>query len=168
MYSLKRAEERKVKSGAEGQQAVAPRKFLKKNAGAQRAQISKPVAIPAQTKKVVEKQIEEKQEEEKVPAVVVSTEESDNDETEEERAHRKYVENILNADAAGRAQSDAISELATKEILQAGKAGKQAAQTRDLMGDYLVQMEEACDKLQRDVVMKVSVELMKPAPFMGR
>ena len=109
--------------------------------------------------------MEKQEEEEIVPAVVVSTEESDNDETEEERAHRKYVENILNADAAGRAQSDAISELATKEILQAGKAGKQAAQTRDLMGDYLVQMEEACDKLQETVVAQVSMELNKDKPF---
>ena len=106
MNSLKRAGERNVKAGVSGQseqQAVAPRKFLKKNTGAQRAQVSKPVTLPAQTKKVVEKKIEEKQEEEKEPVVVPSTEESDEDETEEERAHRIYVKNILNADSAGRA-----------------------------------------------------------------
>ena len=51
------------------------------------------------------------------------------EETEEERAHREYAAKILNADAAGRADSDKLSEKAKKEIKASGKAIRSGKRT---------------------------------------
>ena len=123
MYSQKRSENRNVKASAVGVRSNSAKKpgvpravsQPKRATAAQIRQNAKPVS---NANKQVAKKPVENQEESKVPASKplakkFSRYDSDNEEeTEEERAQREYAEKILNADAAGRADSDKLSDRA--------------------------------------------------------
>ena len=173
MNSLKRANERNVQPGAKSSSVVKPAakssvKLAARSVSAKKVTAKPPIkyAQKAQVKELPAKKEVAKPataEEEKVLELPEATTlqnkhskyDSDNEETEEERQHRKYVEGILNADSATRVECERVSKNAKVEFIKSVDTYFGAIHTRDQLHEYDTKMTAAIDILQKKAAFEI-------------